>query len=138
MSKSKHKRNKAALTILAAAVGTGTVTLNPSSSLEMAKQVFITIADVAMCIMLWDIYFDEELTKKNIQSILSELCLITLTSIITAFILAKGTTALMNYLVHLLGSTGWIFAGIFAALITAVLGMGWTFYCDDISQSSKS
>jgi hypothetical protein len=138
MSQFKHKRNKAAITILAAAVGIGVVTLNPSPKIEMAKQVFITIADVAMCIMLWDIYFDEELSKKNIPSILSELCLITLISIFTAFILAKGIIALMNYLVHLLGAAGWIFGGGLAGLITVFLGLGWTFYCDDMSRNSKS
>jgi hypothetical protein len=138
MSQFKYKRNKAAMTILAAAVGIGVVTLNPSPEIEMAKQVFITVADVAMCIMLWDIYFDEDLSKKNISSILSELCLITLSSIFTAFILAKGIIALMNYLVYSLGTAGWMFGGVLAGLITVFFGMGWTFYCDDMSRNSKS
>jgi hypothetical protein len=138
MSQVKQKRNKAAIAILAAAVGTGVVVLNPAPNLDLAKQVFITIADVAMCIMLWDIYFDEELSQKNLQSILSELCLITLSSIVTAYILAKGLTALMNVLVLLLGGLGWLISGIVAGITTGLLGMGWTFYCDDWYRSSKS
>jgi uncharacterized protein (DUF697 family) len=138
MSQIKHKRNKAAIAILAAAVGTGVVTLNPTPDLEIAKQVFITIADVAMCIMLWDIYFDEELSKKSIQSVLSELCLITLCSIFTAYILARGITALVHYLTHTLGAAGWGVSGILAGLMTGILGVGWTFYCDDWYRNSKS
>jgi hypothetical protein len=138
MSQVKHKRNKAAIAILAAVVGNGVVTLNPTPSIEMAKQIFITIADVVMCIMLWDIYFDEELSKKTIQSVLSELCLITLSSIFTAYILAKGITALMNYLTHSLGSIGWGISGILAGLATGLLGIGWAFYCDDWYQNSKA
>jgi hypothetical protein len=134
----KQKRNKAAIAILAAVVGTGVVTLNPTPDIEVAKQMFITIADVAMCIMLWDIYFDEELSKKTIQSVLSELCLITLSSVFTAYILAKSITVLMNYLIHVLGSAGWGISGVLAGLFTGLLGIGWTFYCDDWYRNSKS
>jgi predicted neutral ceramidase superfamily lipid hydrolase len=138
MSQVKHKRNKAAIAILAAVVGTGVVTLNPTPNMDIAKQMFITIADVVMCIMLWDIYFDEELSKKTVQSFLSELCLITLSSIFTAYILAKGITAVMNYLTHALGSTGWGISGILAGMTTGFLGIGWAFYCDDWYRNSKS
>jgi energy-converting hydrogenase Eha subunit A len=138
MSQIKQKRSKAVMVILAAAVGIGMVTFEPTPNLDIAKQVFITIADVAMCIMLWDIYFDEVLSQKNIQSILSELCLITLSSIVTAYILAKGITALMNVLIHGLGAMGWGVSGIVAGLVTALLGMGWTFYCDDLYRNPKS
>ncbi len=138
ISQVKQKRNKAAIAVLGAVAGTGVVTFNPTPNIEIAKQMFITIADVAMCIMLWDIYFDEELSKKSIQSILSELCLITLSSIFTAYILAKGITALTNYLTHALGSMGWGLSGLLAGLCTGVLGIGWAFYCDDWYRNSKS
>jgi hypothetical protein len=138
ISQVKQKRNKAALAILAAVVGTGAVTLNPTPNIEIAKQMFVTIADVAMCIMLWDIYFDEELSEKTMQSVLSELCLITLSSIFTAYILAKGITALTNYLTHSFGSMGWGISGILAGLFTGLLGLGWAFYCDDWYRNSKS
>jgi energy-converting hydrogenase Eha subunit A len=138
ISQVKQKRNKAAIAILAAVVGTGVVTLNPTPNIAIAKQMFITIADVAMCIMLWDIYFDEELSKKTIQSVLSELCLITLSSIFTTYILAKGITALTNYLTQSFGSIGWGISAILAGLFTGLLGLGWTFYCDDWYRNSKS
>jgi hypothetical protein len=119
-------------------VGTTVVTANATPSIELSKQVFITIANVAMCIILWDIYFDEELAKKNIGAVLSEYCLITLSSIVTAYIFAKGITAVMNYFVAALGGKGWGVAGLLAGLLTGLLGMGWTFYCDDLYRHPKS
>jgi hypothetical protein len=138
MSQIKYKRSKAAIAVLAAVVGISVVTANATQNIELSKQVFITIANVAMCIILWDIYFDEELAKKNIGAVLSEYCLITLTSIVTAYIFAKGITAVMNYFVASLGSRGWGVAGLLAGLLTGLLGMGWTFYCDDLYRHPKS
>jgi hypothetical protein len=138
MSQIKHKRSKAAIAILAAVVGSGVVTANATPNIDLSKQLFITIANVAMCIILWDIYFDEELAKKNIGSVLSEFCIITLSSVVTAYILAKGTTALMNYVVQTLGSRGWGVTGILAGLLTGLLGLGWAFYCDDLYRNQKS
>jgi hypothetical protein len=137
MSQIKHKRSKAAIAILAAVVGIGVVTANATPNIDLSKQVFITIANVAMCIILWDIYFDEELAKKNIGSILSEFCLITLSSIVTAYILAKGITALLNYFVHTLGPIGWVLTGMLAGLLTGFVGIGWTLYCDDLYRNQK-
>jgi hypothetical protein len=138
MNQVAQKRNKAKLAILGAAVGTGLVILKPTPDIEIAKQVFMTIANVAMCIMIWNIYFEEELVKKSIQSILSEFFIITLSSIFTAYVLAKATTAAMNYSTHAIGSMGWGMAGILAALATGLLGFGWTCYCDDWYRNSSS
>jgi hypothetical protein len=138
MSQIKHKRSKAAIAILAAVVGTSVVTANSTPNIELSKQVFLTIANVAMCIILWDIYFDEELAKKDIGAVLSEYCLITLSSIVTAYILAKSITAVMNYFVQALGPMGWGITGLLAGTLTGLLGMGWTFYCDDLYRHPKS
>lgn len=138
MSQVKHKRRKAGTVILAAAFGTGVVVLNPMPNMELAKQVFITIANVAMCIMLWDIYFDEELARKNLQSILSELFAITLSSIFTAYVLAKGITVSINYLTNTLGLIGWPISSILATVATGLLGLGWAAYCDDWYRNSQS
>jgi hypothetical protein len=137
-SQVKQKRSRARIIILAAAFGTGMVALNQAPGVEVSKQVFITIADVAMCIMLWDTYFDEELAKKNVQSLLSELLVITLSSIFTSYVLAKGITVSMSYLTSMLGANGWFVSGILAALATSFLGMGWAFYCDDWYRNSQA
>jgi uncharacterized protein (DUF697 family) len=138
MSQVKQKRNRARIIILAAAFGTGLVALNPTPSAELSKQVFITIADVAMCLMLWDTYFDEELAKKNVQSLFSELLVIVLSSIFTSYVLAKGIAVSMSYFTNMLGSIGWVVSGLFAAIATGLLGMSWASYCDDWYRNSQS
>ncbi len=138
MGQVSYKRRKAGAVILAAAFGTGVVVLNPLSNTELAKQIFITLADVAMYIMLWDIYFDEKLAQKNLQSILSELFAITLSSIFTAYVLAKGITVSINYLTNALGSIGWPVSSVLATFATGLLGLGWASYCDDWYRNSQS
>ncbi len=138
MSQVKQKRSRARIVILAAAFGTGMVALNPTPSAELSKQVFITIADVAMCLMLWDTYFDEELAKKNVQSLFSELLVIVLSSIFTSYVLAKGIAVSMSYFTNMLGSIGWVVSGLFAAIATGLLGMGWASYCDDWYRNSQA
>jgi hypothetical protein len=133
-----NKRKRACLTVLATLVGVGAVTANPTYGIELSKQVFITIANVAMCIMLWDVYFDEELAQKGIRSILLDLSLVTVSSAFTAYITARGLTTLTNYFTTVLGVLGWGAAGLLASVVTGLLGVGWAFYCDDLYRHAKA
>lgn len=77
-----------------------------------------------MSTVIWDIYFDDELAQKNIKSILLDLGLIAVISVVTAFITAKAITALISQLIDGLGAIGWLVAGLIAALATSLLGIG--------------
>lgn len=131
------KRKKAALAILAVAAGSGVVIAIPISSGEIPKQVFMTVAAVAMYTVIWDIYFDEELSQKDIKSILVDLGLITLISAGTAYITAKGATALISDITNWLGAIGWGVVGIIAGSVTGLLGVAWASYCDDLSRNQS-
>lgn len=120
------------MVIFAAVGASGFVTATPTSSIEIAKQAFMTVVDVAMFTVIWDIYFDEELSQKDIKSILLDLSLITLLSAGTAYVSAKGATALISQLTDWLGSIGWVVAGVVAGLATGLLGFAWACYCDDL------
>jgi hypothetical protein len=132
-----QKRKKALLAILAAIIGTAAVTAHPSPHTEISKQIFIAIANVAMCVILWDIYFDERLKTLDTKAYLSELGLITLSSIVTAFVVAKGITTFTAHFSNGFGSLGWAIAGLLAAGVTGLLGTGWTLYCDDLYRNPK-
>lgn len=132
MSSLHHKRKQVSIAILAAVFGTGVVTATPTPNLEISKQVFLTIANVAMCALVWNIYFDEELSKKDIISILLDLSIVTVISAFTAYVTAKGITALINDITNWLGVIGWVVIGIIAGLATSLLGIGWASYCDDL------
>jgi hypothetical protein len=125
------------MAILATFFGAGLVTATPAPNLEIFKQIFLTIADVAMCTIVWDIYFDEELAQKDIKSLLLEFGLIALICVVTAFITAKAVLAVIGKLIILFGVLGWAIAGIVASITTAILGLAWLFYCDDFYRHSK-
>lgn len=132
MSSLRQKRNRVFLAILAAVSGSGVVTAAPTPDMEIPKQIFLTVADVAMCTIIWDIYFDEELSQKNIKSILLDLLLIAVISLVTALVTAKAITALISQITNWLGSIGWLVAGLIAGVATSLLGVAWAFYCDDL------
>ena len=132
MSSLHHKRKQVSIAILAAVFGTGVVTATPTPNLEISKQVFLTIANVAMCAIVWNIYFEEELSKKDILSILLDLLVVTIISAFTAYVTAKGITTLIDDITNWLGVIGWVVIGMIAGLATSLLGIGWASYCDDL------
>jgi hypothetical protein len=131
MSTLSKKRKQSCLVILATVLGSAVVAAVPKTNLDYAKQVFLTVADIAMCMVIWDIYFEENLYQKNITSILLELFGVIILSAITAYIASRGITALGDQLIPSFGAMGWWIIGAIAALTAGFLGVGWTFYCDD-------
>lgn len=117
---------------MATVFGSALVAAAPKTNLDSAKQIFLTVTDVAMCMMIWDIYFGENLYQKNIKSIFLELLFVILVIAITAYIISKGLTVLGDQLVVWLGMIGWGVIGVMAALAACLLGVAWTFYCDDL------
>lgn len=132
MSSLHHKRKKVFIAILAAVFGTGLVTATPTPNIEISKQIFLTIANVAMCALVWNIYFDEELSKKNVFSIFLDLLIVVVISAFTAYMTAKGITAIISDVTNWLGVIGWLVIGVIAGFLTSLLGVGWASYCDDL------
>jgi hypothetical protein len=125
-----QKRQQSCLAILATVFSIALVAAAPKVNPDFVKEIFLT--DVAMCMMIWNIYFQENLYKKNIKSILLELFLVIVVIAITAYITSKGMTVLSSKLTPRLGETGWWILGAIAALVTILLGGAWAFYCDDL------
>lgn len=136
MSELNKKRKRVFITILAAVLGNALVMAAPSLNVESIKSLFLTFVNVVMFIIVWDTYFDEQLSKKSIISILQDLLAITCISLITAFIVAQGIIKVINSLLLTMGSLSWLIAGISAGLATITLGLVWAFYCDDYYRNS--
>ena len=136
MSNLNHKRKRVLIAVLAAVMGNALVTATPSLNTETAKNLFLTFANVVMFIIVWDTYFEEQLSQKSIMSILQDLLAITCISLITAFIISKGITKNIDNLITILGSTGWLISGIIAGFATGILGIFWALYCDDLYRNS--
>ena len=68
-----QKRKQSCLVILATVFSSSVVAAAPRVSPDSVKEIFLTIVDVIMCMVIWDIYFQENLYQRNIKSILLEL-----------------------------------------------------------------
>ena len=125
------KRKQSCLIILATVFGSTAVAAAPKVNLAFAKQIFLTVADVAMCMTIWDIYFRENLYRKNLTAIFLELFFVIMLIATTAYTASKGITVLSDRLISL-GALGWGIIGAIAAMMASLLGVVWTFYCDDL------
>jgi hypothetical protein len=130
-----QKRKQSCLIILATVFGSAVVAAAPKANLDTAKQIFLTVTDVAMCMMIWDIYFEENLYQRNITSILLELFFVIILSAITAYIASRGIMAFSDRLIPLMGEVGWGIIGAISALAASLLGFAWTYYCDDLARN---
>ena len=137
MSDLNRKRKNASLIILATVFGNAMVAATPKDNIDLAKQIFLTVSNVAMCMWIWDIYFEEHLYQKKIKSIFLELFFVIMVSAITAYIMSKAITVFSNDLIQWLGTLGWAAIGAIAALAASLLGFAWVFYCDDLYQNTK-
>jgi hypothetical protein len=138
VSNLRQKRKKAIYTILVVTISNSLITAAPWLDLEIAKKLLLTFANVTMFIIVWDAYFDEQLAKKNNFSILQDLFAVTCLSVITTFILSQGITKIVEKLMAMLGMLGLGLAGAIAGIITAILGIIWASYCDDLYRNSSS
>jgi hypothetical protein len=132
-----QKRQQSCLVIVATVFSIALVAAAPKINPNFVKEIFLTVADVAMCMMIWNIYLQENLYQKNIKSILLELFLVIVVIGITAYITSRGITVLSSKLTPRLGRIGWWIVGAIAALVTAILGIAWTFYCNDLYRNLK-
>ena len=136
MNNLNNIRKRVFITILVAILGNALVAAVPSVDIETVKKLFITLTNVAMFILVWDAYFDEKLSQKGIVSILQDLFTITCISLITTLVISKVIVRSVDNLTTILGSKGWIIVGAIAAVATAILGIIWALYCDDLYRNS--
>ncbi len=130
MSNLGKKRLETALAIATYSIGSGTASAAPTPGVEVPKQIVLAASDVAMYTTIWRIYFHEDLSTKEILSMLAELGLVTLAATGTAYIVGKATTAIASEITDWLGPVGW---GITAAIATSITGLfaaTWAIYCD--------
>jgi hypothetical protein len=83
-----------------------------------------------MYAQIWKIYFQEELSRKELMAMLTELGLITVAAAGTAYIVAKGSTAILNEITDWIGPAGWGISAAIAGSLTGLFGAAWAMYCD--------
>lgn len=63
----------------------------------------LTTSDIFMYISIWKIYFEEELSHKEVLTMLAELGLIAVAAAGTAYVVAKSSTAILAEIANRFG-----------------------------------
>ena len=130
MSSLGKKRLEAVLAIAGYAASGATVSAAPTPCMEVPKQIILTASDILMYTTIWKIYFEEDLSRKEIVVMLAELGLVTIAAAGAAYLVVKGSTALMNEITDWVGPVGWGISAAITGSVTGLLGAAWAFHCD--------
>lgn len=132
MSSLGKKRLEAALAIASYAVGSGAASAAPTPGVEIPKQLILTASDILMYTNIWKIYFEEDLSSKGVLEMLAEVGIVVVAATGTAYIVAKGSTALLNEITDWLGPMGWGVSAAISGSLTGLFGAAWALYCDNL------
>ncbi|MEP0871346.1 hypothetical protein NDA01_16180 [Trichocoleus desertorum AS-A10] len=130
MSNLDKKRLDVALAIAGYAVGSGAAVAVPTFGGELPKQVLLSTSDVLMYTRIWKIYFEEDLSHSNLMEMLTQVGLVTVAATGVAYIVAKGSTAILKEFTNWLGPLGWGATAAIAGSLAALSGAAWALYCD--------
>lgn len=132
MSNLGKKRLDAVLAIATYAIAGATATAAPTPGGEIPKQVLLTASDILMYTSIWKIYFEEELSTKGITEILTQLGLVTVIGSGTAYVVSKVNTAILKEISNWVGPLGWGVTATIAGSLSALFGVAWALYCDQV------
>lgn len=130
MSNLGKKRFDVIWAIAGYAASGGTVSASPTPCLEIPKQVVLTASDILMYTRIWKIYFEEELSDKELMQMLTELGIVTIAAAGTAYLVAQGSTAILREVADWTGPMGWSVSAAITGSLTGVFGAAWAIYCD--------
>jgi hypothetical protein len=132
VSNQDKKRLEAALAIATYTVSSGTASAAPTPGGEIPKQVLLTASDVLMYTSIWKIYFQEDLSSKQLVDILAELGLVTIAATGTAYVVSKISTAILKEITNWTGPLGWGVIAAIAGSLSGLFGVAWAIYCDNL------
>lgn len=124
------KRWEAGLVIAGYAAGDGTISAAPTPGGELSKQIFLTASDILMYASIWRIYFGEDLSHKQLVDVLTEIGIVTVAAVGTAYVVAKTSNAIMSEIVDWFGPMGWGISAVVTGSLTGLFGAAWVLYCD--------
>jgi hypothetical protein len=124
------KRLETLWAIAGYAAGGSTACAAPTPCAEIPKQILVAASDVLMYTTIWKIYFQEDLSQKDLFGMLTELGLVTLVGAGTAYGVARGSTALLKEVSDWVGPAGWGACAAITGSLTGIVGIAWAMYCD--------
>lgn len=137
MSELGKKRLEAAWTIAGYAASGGALSVAVTPGIELPKQVLLAASDVLMYGTIWKIYFEEDLTQKELLEILGELGLVTVTASGAAYLVMETTAAIVREISNWLGPPSWGVSAVIASSLTGTIGALWALHCDRVYQERQ-
>ncbi|BCL34713.1 hypothetical protein [Nostoc sp. MS1] len=138
MSEIGKKRLETVLAIATYSISSGTATAAPTPGAEIPKQIVLTASDSLMYTSIWNIYFQEDLSNKEMLDILLEIGLVTVGAAGTTYIVSKASTAILKEITNWTGPLGWGVTAAIAGSLSGIFGVAWALYCDQLySQREK-
>ncbi|MBH8567035.1 hypothetical protein I8748_33635 [Nostoc sp. CENA67] len=138
MSNLGKKRLDTAVAIATYAIGSGTASAVPTPGVEIPKQLLVTASDILMYTNIWKIYFEEDLSKKELLEILAQLGLVTIGATGTAYVVTKASTAILKEITNWTGPLGWGVTAAIAGSLSGLFGLAWGLYCDNLYSQRQS
>ncbi|BAZ50121.1 hypothetical protein JMG10_42085 [Nostoc ellipsosporum NOK] len=138
MSNLGKKRLDTAVAIATYTIGSGTASAVPTPGVEIPKQLLVTASDILMYTNIWKIYFEEDLSKKELLEILAQLGLVAIGATGTAYIVTKASTAILKEITNWTGPLGWGVTAAIAGSLSGLFGLAWGLYCDHLYSQRQS
>lgn len=107
---------------VAGATLTGSV---PTPTLEIAKQLGITIADAWMCLEVYRFYFGEELSRKKFSDLLTTTGVIVLGGGLTGYAAIRLAQAILNEILESIPIANSIITAIAYGSSSFIIGLAW-------------
>ncbi len=97
----------------------------PTPTLELAKQLGISVADAWMCFDIYKTYFEKELTRQDLGRMLKTAGVIILGGGLAGYVGIRLAQALLNEILEEIPIANSIISGIAFGSSTLIIGMAW-------------
>ena len=127
----EKKRMTALLCLFGAALATGASSALPTPVLEVPKQLALGAADAGLCLTIYQIYFGDVVTGRDLLALLQEAGLVTVISGAVGYAGVKVLQGMFDEAANLLTLPGFLLSGTITASETLLIGALWMLYCED-------
>jgi len=97
----------------------------PTPTLELAKQLGISIADAWMCFDIYETYFDKDLSKQDLARMLQTTGVIVLGGGLAGYVGIRLAQALLSEILEQIPIANSIITGIAFGSSTFIIGLAW-------------
>ncbi|MDE2635082.1 MAG: hypothetical protein OXI30_01855 [Chloroflexota bacterium] len=97
----------------------------PTPSLELAKQLGISIADAWMCFDIYKTYFEKDLTKRHLSQMLQTTGVVILGGGLAGYVGIRLAQALLSEILEQIPIANSIITGIAFGSSTFIIGLAW-------------